>query len=46
VTVSNQIKHRYQPLTMLVTLVCCRPFTATTIRSIGVRETANGIDNE
>jgi len=46
VTVSNQIKHRFQPLTMLVTLVCCRPFTATAIRSIGVRETADGIDNE
>ena len=46
VIVSNQIKHRFHPVTMLVTLVCCRPFTATAIRSIGVRETADGIDNE
>jgi len=46
VTVSNRIKHRFQPLTMLARLACCRPFTATAIRSIGVRETADGIDNE
>ena len=46
VIVSNQIKHRFQPLAMLVTLVCCRPFTATAIRSIGVWETADGIDHE
>jgi hypothetical protein len=46
VTVSNQIKHRFQPLTMLVTLVCCRSFTSTAIRSSGVRETADDIDNE
>ena len=46
VTVSNRIKHRFQPLTILVTLACCRPFTSTAIRSIGIRETADGIDNE
>ena len=46
VTVSNRIEHRFQPLTLLVTLSWCRPFTPTAIRSIGVRETADGIDNE
>ena len=46
VTVSNWIKYRFQSLTMLVTLACCRPFTSTAIRSIGVREIADGIYNE
>ena len=45
-TLSNQQKRQFQPLTMLVPLACCRPFTSTAIRSIGVRETADGIDNE
>ena len=46
VTVSNRIKHRFQPLTMLVTLAYCRLLTSTAIRSIGGRKAADGIDNE